>query len=174
MGFDLMPGDLVRHAEFGFGRVEQTSGFGDNQNCRVHFPRGDRETWFKRPTLERLSAAEATAYEMLKLAVRDLREEESPAVEMGERWQGGELVLKPGAGEASAKSVPLEVFFHKIVMIRDRLRVLEQQINAHKGLSETDKVGLQQYITRCYGSLTTFNVLFRNREDGFVGQKGDP
>lgn len=90
---------------------------------------------------------------------------------MGERWVGGELVLKPGRAETQEKRVSLESFFHKIVMLRDRLRVLEAKINGHAGLSDADKVELQQYVTRCYGSLTTFNVLFRDKEDQFVGQK---
>ncbi len=92
-------------------------------------------------------------------------------VPLGGRWQGGELVLKPGKEGTSEKRVPLEAFFHKIVMIRDKLRVLEQKINGHDKLADEDKVQLQQYITQCYGSLTTFNVLFANRDDGFVGQK---
>jgi hypothetical protein len=91
---------------------------------------------------------------------------------MGDRWEGGTLVLQPSDPGLKAKELPLEIFFHKIVMLRDRLRVLEQQINSHKKLSDEDKVNLQQYITRIYGSLTTFNVLFKEREDWFVGEKG--
>jgi len=88
-------------------------------------------------------------------------------VQLGSRWQGGELILKPGNPETQSKAVPLDAFFHKIVMIRDRLRVLEAKLNAHKALSDADKVQLQAYITACYGSLTTFNVLFADRRDAF-------
>ena len=92
------------------------------------------------------------------------------AVPMGERWNKGKMVLTPGDSSTQPKEVPIETFFHKIVMMRDRLRVLEQQINGHKKLDDEDKVNLQQYITRCYGSMTTFNLLFRNKEDYFVGE----
>ncbi|MEM9187875.1 MAG: hypothetical protein AAGF12_01765 [Myxococcota bacterium] len=90
--------------------------------------------------------------------------------DIGDRWRGGEVVLKPGKEGTQEKRIPLDQFFAKIVMIRDKLRVLEQKVNASKTLTADEKVQLQQYITGCYGSLTTFNVLFRSREDGFIGQ----
>ena len=92
-------------------------------------------------------------------------------VALGERWQGGQMILQPADKSQKPKELLIEDFFHKIVMLRDRLRVLEQNINSHKVLSAEDKINLQQYITRCYGSLTTFNVLFKNKENWFVGEK---
>jgi hypothetical protein len=93
-------------------------------------------------------------------------------VPLGDRWLGGTLLLQPADKTQKGKEIPIDDFFHKIVMLRDRLRVLEQNINSNKKLSEEDKVNLQQYITRCYGSLTTFNLLFKNKEQWFVGDKG--
>ena len=96
----------------------------------------------------------------------------SEMVPLGDRWHGGTMLLQPKDTSMKPKEIPIEAFFHKIVMLRDRVRVLEQQVNAHKKLSYEDKVNLQQYITRIYGSLTTFNVLFKNKEQWFVGEKG--
>ncbi len=92
-------------------------------------------------------------------------------VPLGEKWIGGTLALQTADKSLKPKEIPIDDFFHKIVMLRDRLRVLEQNINSHKKLNDEDKVNLQQYITRCYGSLTTFNVLFKNKEQWFVGEK---
>jgi hypothetical protein len=96
----------------------------------------------------------------------------SEVVPLGDRWLGGMLVLQPADKSLKPKEIPIDDFFHKVVMLRDRLRVLEQNINSNKKLSDEDKVSIQQYITRCYGSLTTFNVLFKNKEQWFVGDKG--
>jgi len=91
-------------------------------------------------------------------------------VAIGDKWKGGSITLSPGQPGLSSKDIPIDVFFHKIVMMRDRLRVMEQKINA-SNLEESEKIDLQQYITRIYGSLTTFNVLFKSQSDYFVGEK---
>ena len=94
-------------------------------------------------------------------------------VPLAPKWEGGTVKLVPANPELQAKDLPIDALFHKVVMVRDRLRTLEQRINAHPKLTDTEKVEMQQYVTRCYGSLTTFNVLFREKNDQFVGQKGD-
>ena len=109
--------------------------------------------------------------EVLREVIRDeLGVSNTP---IGARWEGGEVILKPGKEGTQEKRIPIEALFAKVVMIRDKLRVLEQKLNAHSKLTAEEKVGMQQYITGCYGSLTTFNVLFANKSDNFVGQNGD-
>jgi hypothetical protein len=116
--------------------------------------------------IETLSEAEKSLLGILRKWA-DVQE----IVPIGERWTGGKLILQPSDHKLQSKEIPIDIFFHKIVMLRDRLRVLEQNINSHSKLSDQDKINLQQYITRIYGSLTTFNILFRNKEHQFVGEK---
>ena len=93
----------------------------------------------------------------------------SEIVPLADKYKGGILILQPKDVSIANKEIPINTFFHKIVMLRDRLRVMEQKINSSKALDDQEKVDLQQYITRCYGSLTTFNVLFKNSSQHFKG-----
>ena len=123
---------------------------------------------------ENVSVEIETSSEVEKSLLKILRlwGEMSEIVPLGERWKQGTMLLQPFDKSQKPKEIPIDIFFHKIVMLRDRLRVLEQNINSHKVLSDADKVDFQQYITRVYGSLTTFNVLFKNKEHWFTGDKG--
>jgi hypothetical protein len=114
-----------------------------------------------------------TAHGDLEALLRRIIREESGLTEVvpAEKWRGGELVLRPGQPGLQEKTWPIETFFHKVVMLRNRLRTLEQQVNG-SDLPEDQKVKLQTYITACYGSLTSFNVLFADEEDHFRGSGG--
>ena len=101
-----------------------------------------------------------------------LRGDDRPQdVALADKWDGGNILIQPEDSDLKPKEIPVDAFFHKIVMTRDRLRVLEAKINANSKLSDADKIEIQQYITKIYGSLTTFNVLFKYKEDWFVGEK---
>ena len=124
---------------------------------------------------ERMAPAMTPTSDDLELLLRRVIREEAgitPAVP-AEKWRGGTLVLRPGAQGLQEKSWPIETFFHKIVMLRNRLRTLEQQVNA-SDLADDVKVKLQSYVSGCYGSLTSFNVLFADEADQFKGSGGEP
>lgn len=171
----LHVGMKVRHPQYGVGTVRSIS----EHTAEVRFDDGQRTV---EPASAGLEPAEPQVAvsglnQPLALFVKEtaesvvralgLEKPESVADQLLARWHNGKLVLHPADPTLQTKEVPIEVFFHKIVMIRNNLRVLEQKINAHDKLSEAEKVEMQQYITRSYGSMTTFNVLFRNKEDQF-------
>jgi hypothetical protein len=105
-------------------------------------------------------------------SIREALREETVHVPLAPKWEGGTLLLRPRDPELQPKEIPLDQLFHKVVMIRDRLRVLEQKINTNEKLTDAEKVDIQSYVTRCYGSLTTFNILFRDERDRFIGERG--
>lgn len=127
-----------------------------------------------RPTNGPVGELEMTREELKDLIREAMDEERGGAeVELARRWEGGTVLMKPGQTDTQSKEFPIDALFHKVVMVRDRLRVLEQKINAHPKLADSEKVEMQAYVTKCYGSLTTFNVLFREKSDQFQGEKKD-
>ena len=168
-------GMKVRHPQYGVGVVKTIS----ESAADIQFDDGKRTI---APETAGVEPAEAQAgisglnlplkqfvEETVDQAIRRLGLErpDSTVEKLASRWHNGRLVLHPADPALQTKEVPLETFFHKIIMVRNQLRVLEQKINAHEKLSDAEKVEMQQYITRCYGSLTTFNVLFKDKEDIF-------
>lgn len=174
---ELIPGigSRVKHPQFGKGVIVQIR----SDAYEISFIEiGIRIINRSFEGLEIIEAVEtpsdlATYEKLEKSLIRVLRQfsDVQETVLLGGKWTDGKLVMFPGDKSLKEKEVPIEAFFHKIVMVRDRLRVLEQKINT-SALTDEEKVELQQYITRIYGSLTTFNVLFKNKEDQFVGEKG--
>jgi len=172
---ELHVGMTVKHPHHGLGTVkaitENTADIRFNDSTRTIAPEtSDLEAAETRASINGLDVPLGQFIEQTTRAVLAELGVERPAQvveQLGSRWHGGRLVLHPADASLQAKEVPLDVFFHKIVMLRNNLRVLEQKVNSHDKLTDAEKVEFQQYITRSYGSLTTFNMLFRNKEDQF-------
>jgi hypothetical protein len=165
-------GSRIKHPEYGLGVVTNVT----SKHYWVTFIESGLETIDVDSTFEIIEAVEdevdsVSFYEVERTLKNLLQKwsDVSQVVPMADKWKGGKIILEPGT-PTSNKEIPIDTFFHKIVMVRDRLRVMEQKVNASK-LDEVDKIDLQQYITRIYGSLTTFNVLFKSTNDFFVGEK---
>lgn len=174
---ELGIGSRIRHPRYGIGIIARQK----LQSADVFFKEwGDREIPHTEVGIEvkeeapvpddRLTLDEVQgALEGVLRKVSGITE----IIEMGDRWQRGTMILQPANKELKPKEIPIETFFHKIVMTRDRLRVLEQNINSNTKLTDEEKVHIQQYITRAYGSLTTFNVLFKDKDDYFTSKAQD-
>ncbi|HUB66240.1 MAG TPA: hypothetical protein VL981_01990 [Candidatus Methylacidiphilales bacterium] len=174
---DLRPGLQVLHPRLGLGDVKMLT----EKTADILFNDG-RKT-LTEEMMEELKPAEPLArIEGMEKPLRDLiaevvdvtadklklkAERDDLPPQLAPRWAGGRVVLHPNDPSLSIKEIELDVFFHKIVMVRDNLRVLEQKINAHPKLNDAERVELQYYITKSYGSLTTFNLLFKEKEQTF-------
>jgi hypothetical protein len=163
------PEPVRRRAVRPVAPVVRASGRPEGQGPNADRPEPSRAPAPASPLPEELTDM---THEEFARAIREALREEESEVRLAPKWEGGSVVLKPGDPGAQPKEIPLDALLHKVIMIRDRLRVLEQRINAHEKLTDAEKVDMQQYVTRCYGSLTTFNLLFRDEKDRFVGEKG--
>ncbi len=166
-------GSRIDHPTHGVGVVTNVT----SELYWVTFIKDGLETITVDDTFEIIEAVEdevdtVSFYEVEK-GLRDLLKrysDISEVVPIADKWKGGTITLSPKDKSLSSKDIPIDTFFHKIVMVRDRIRVMEQKINSSKVLDDQDKIDLQQYITRIYGSLTTFNVLFKNTGQNFKGE----
>ena len=167
-------GSRIEHSEFGKGVVTNVT----SKHYWVTFLENGLETIDINSDFEVIAAVEdevdtVSFYEVEK-SLKNLLQKWSDVTEIApiaDRWKKGTLIFRPADSNLADKEIPIDTFFHKIVMVRDKIRVMEQKINASKTLDDQDKIDLQQYITRIYGSLTTFNVLFKLKSDQFVGSR---
>jgi hypothetical protein len=167
-------GSRIQHPEFGKGVVTNVT----SKHYWVTFIENGLETIDLNAEFEVIEALEdevdsVSFSEVEQSLITILRKwsDASSVIPIADKWRGGSLILKPGDDNLADKEIPIDTFFHKIVMVRDRVRVMEQKINSSNNLDDQEKVDLQQYITRIYGSLTTFNVLFKLQSDQFIGDK---
>ena len=166
-------GSRINHTEYGKGVVTNVT----SKHYWVTFIENGLETIDIDSEFEVIDAAEdevdtVSFYDVERSLKSILKQwsDVSEVVTIADKWKGGQLIMTPGDSNLKSSELPIDTFFHKITMVRDRLRVMEQKINSST-LEEQEKIDLQQYITRCYGSLTSFNVLFKLKSQQFVGQR---
>jgi len=165
-------GSRVKHSAYGDGVIIKLN-YQTYEVCFITY--GVKELgkkYDKWEIIERIEPEDSMTYSSMERSLVSILKkwsDVSEIVPMADKWQKGTMILKPEDEDLKPKEIPIETFFHKIVMLRDRLRVMEQRINASKNLNNEEKVNLQQYLTRIYGSLTTFNVLFKYKEHQFKG-----
>lgn len=167
-------GSRVNHPAYGLGVVIKLHLIAYDVCFLQHGIKSVSKDYDKWEIIDAIVAEDAITFtEAEKSLVRILKawSDITEVIPLGDKWINGKMILEPGEKGLSSKEIPIDTFFHKIVMLRDRVRVMEQKINAHNLLTDEDKVDLQQYITRIYGSLTTFNILFKRKEDQFIGEK---
>lgn len=168
-------GTKISHPQYGDGTIVAVEDFtyliNFQSRGRVEVSKKFEGLKKQAATLPALGEIEWNDLEIALINVLNKYSDISHTVPLGDKWVGGKIILEPGSPDLKGKEIPIETFFHKIVLVRDRLRVLEQNINSNDKLSDEEKINIQQYITRCYGSLTTFNELFKRPEDKFVGEK---
>lgn len=167
-------GSRVKHPAFGDGVVISVKKVAYEVVFILHGIQPVARTYDKWTIIEAIEGHDEVSFTEAETALIKILKHYNginQSVELADRWNDGTLILKPSDPSLKEKEIPLEAFFHKIVMVRDRLRVMEQRINSSKNLNDEEKVNLQQYLTRIYGSLTTFNVLFKYKEDNFVGER---
>ncbi|HLP19995.1 MAG TPA: hypothetical protein VK174_06820 [Chitinophagales bacterium] len=172
--YNLGVGSRVEHPKYGKGVIVDM----DTEYYSIWFKDGGSTRGIARD-FDGLIVLERSEVDVVPITLDDIKRAISEVVEeksdlqeivpLANRWNDGTLIIKSADSSIQAKEIPIETFFHKIVMLRDRLRVMEQKVNAHSKLTDEEKIELQQYISRIYGSLTTFNVLFKNTDDQFKG-----
>ena len=167
-------GSRIEHPQYGFGVVTNVT----SNHYWVTFQKDGLETLEIDDEFEVIEAVQdevdAVSFYEVEKSLKAILQKWSDVTQISpiaDRWKKGTLILRPADSSLADKEIPIDTFFHKIVMVRDRIRVMEQKINSSKTLDDQDKIDLQQYITRIYGSLTTFNVLFKLKSDQFVGQR---
>ena len=167
-------GSRVKHPAYGDGVVIRLHPVAYEVTFMLYGTKNVGKDYDQWEVIDRVDTTEAVSFteaEMSLMKILKVWSDITEVVPIGDKWKGGMMLLQPQDTSLKPKDIPVETFFHKIVMLRDRLRVLEQKINAHPKMSDEEKVDMQQYITRIYGSLTTFNVLFRDKDHHFTGEK---